>query len=307
MGIYLNTYENNSVTATDDALIRESLYGPGGVIFYGFDITTTQNNLTVGSGRGVICGRSFTHDADVYRITLPTVGLWYGRIYLRLDLSNPNVPLQVLTTTSDLPVLPPLTKQSNVNVTRGVYEFEIATFTASSNGITDIEKSYTDEVATPIVLKAYPIGSIYMSVNEVDPSALFGGIWERIRGRFLLGESSTRTPGATGGAESINLTVNQLPSHTHTVPVHTHTATVSKAGKHDHEYNRTKSAAAGTARYTLQAGTGAEKTSTYDAGEHTHTVTISNGGGGNTGGTGGGKAVSIMPPYLVVHMWKRVA
>lgn len=307
MGIYLNTYENNTVTATDDALIRESLYGPGGVIFYGFDITASQNILTVGSGRGVLCGRSFTHDADEYRITLPTVGVWYGRIYLHLDLSNPDAPLQLLTTTTEELPLPPLEKQSNVNVTYGVYEFEIATFTASSNGITDIEKSYTDEVATPVVLKAYPIGSIYMSVNETNPADLFGGLWERIRGRFLLGESSARTPGTTGGAESVKLTVDQLPAHTHTMAKHTHTAKTSEAGEHHHEFLRNKTAAAGTARYSSTGGTGSEKNITYNAGKHTHTVTVETGGGGNTGSTGGGKAVSVMPPYLVVHMWKRIA
>ena len=33
----------------------------------------------------------------------------------------------------------------------------------------------------------YPIGSIYMSVNDTSPASLFGGEWERLEGRFLLG------------------------------------------------------------------------------------------------------------------------
>lgn len=34
----------------------------------------------------------------------------------------------------------------------------------------------------------YPIGSIYMSINNTEPSILFGGIWKRIsQGRFLIG------------------------------------------------------------------------------------------------------------------------
>jgi hypothetical protein len=34
----------------------------------------------------------------------------------------------------------------------------------------------------------YPIGSIYMSINNIEPSILFGGSWERIsQGRFLIG------------------------------------------------------------------------------------------------------------------------
>lgn len=33
----------------------------------------------------------------------------------------------------------------------------------------------------------YPVGSIYMSINSTNPSTLFGGTWERIEGKFLLG------------------------------------------------------------------------------------------------------------------------
>lgn len=37
----------------------------------------------------------------------------------------------------------------------------------------------------------YPVGSIYMSVNSIDPGTLFGGTWERIStGRVLMGASN---------------------------------------------------------------------------------------------------------------------
>lgn len=50
--------------------------------------------------------------------------------------------------------------------------------------------------------KIYPIGSIYMSVNATDPKNLFGGTWERIQGKFLLGANDSVTEynaGKTGG------------------------------------------------------------------------------------------------------------
>lgn len=40
------------------------------------------------------------------------------------------------------------------------------------------------------VLNAYPVGSIYMSVNSTNPGELFGGTWEQIQGRFLLEQGS---------------------------------------------------------------------------------------------------------------------
>lgn len=72
---------------------------------------------------------------------------------------------------------------------------------------------------------AYPIGSVYMSVTEVDPSELFGGEWERIQDKFLLSAGSTYSAGTSGGSAthtpsgSVNnttLTTTQIPSHTHT-------------------------------------------------------------------------------------------
>lgn len=304
MGIYLNTYTDKTVTAIDDALIRETLYGPDGIIFYGFDVTASSNILTVSAGRGVMCGRSFTHTADEYRVTLPTIDTLNGRVYLHLDLSNADAPLQLLTTTAKN--LPALIKQSNVNVANGVYEIEIATFTASPNGITNIKKSITNGAASPIILKAYPVGSIYMSVNNTNPSTLFGGTWAELTGKFLLGRSSSHAAGTTGGAESITLTKEQLPAHTHTAPRHTHEASTTPVGGHNHNVEVAKVAAAGTSKYAVQFGS-EETVPTSLVGNHTHAVKVEYAGGGATSSTGSGEAVGILPPYLAVYMWKRIA
>ena len=60
----------------------------------------------------------------------------------------------------------------------------------------------------------YPIGSIYISVNNASPNTLFGGIWEKVcQGRTLFGADETHSPGdlveaglpnITGGIESTN-------------------------------------------------------------------------------------------------------
>ncbi len=48
----------------------------------------------------------------------------------------------------------------------------------------------------------YPVGSIYMSVNATDPARIFGGTWERIKERFLLGAGDTHPAGSTGGSST---------------------------------------------------------------------------------------------------------
>ena len=62
---------------------------------------------------------------------------------------------------------------------------------------------------------AYPVGSIYLSVNSTNPSTLFGGTWRRIQGRFLFAADSKHAAGSTGGEETHRLTVDEMPSHTH--------------------------------------------------------------------------------------------
>ena len=118
---------------------------------------------------------------------------------------------------------------------------------------------------------AYPVGAIYLSVTEVDPSALFGGTWERIGGRFLLGADSTYAAGSTGGEAAHTLTVDEMP-------------------RHNHEINNLNASGNATPYMTVQAQ-------------------AKTGYGGNvqTMFAGGGKAHNNLPPFLAVFMWQRTA
>jgi hypothetical protein len=118
---------------------------------------------------------------------------------------------------------------------------------------------------------AYPVGAIYLSVTEVDPSSLFGGTWERIGGRFLLGADKTYAAGSTGGEAAHTLTADEMP-------------------RHNHEIDNLNASGSATPFMTVQAQD-------------------KKGFGGNvqTMYAGGGRAHNNLPPYLAVYMWKRTA
>ena len=72
----------------------------------------------------------------------------------------------------------------------------------------------------------YPIGSIYMSINNVSPQSFFGGTWVPIVGSYLYACSSNETGGTTFGSNTTSdssaantgshtLTIDEMPSHTH--------------------------------------------------------------------------------------------
>lgn len=73
----------------------------------------------------------------------------------------------------------------------------------------------------------YPVGSIYMSTVNVDPSVIFGGSWQRIKSKFLFAceDSGNYANGKTGGETTVTLATTQIPSHSHTFTGNENTTT----------------------------------------------------------------------------------
>lgn len=70
----------------------------------------------------------------------------------------------------------------------------------------------------------YPIGSIYMSIQDTNPSVFFGGTWERIaKGKTLVGVDENDTDfnasSKTGGEKNHKLVVSEMPSHQHRLTI----------------------------------------------------------------------------------------
>lgn len=174
--------------------------------------------------------------------------------------------------------------------------------------------------------RIYPIGSIYISMNETDPGTLFGGTWERISGRFLLGCGGTGPgannytgfgslttaqetlfsdlqPGSTGGEYFHTLSVAEMPAHNHAVFIF-----------NANNQNFTAMRANGSGGWDT-APSGARLPSGHVAWQSASFKTAgSNYSGIGTGDFAGNTDIigstwghNNMPPYLTVCMWQRIS
>lgn len=129
---------------------------------------------------------------------------------------------------------------------------------------------------TMIVDLIYPIGSIFISINDTSPFEVMGvGTWEKIEDTFLLAAGTKYKNGSTGGEDAHVLTINEMPKHSHKMKYDSVGWTAIKQSSGTNgivEYNK----------------------SSYDGQYSTEEV-------------GNGNAHNNMPPYLAVNMWKRIA
>ena len=178
----------------------------------------------------------------------------------------------------------------------------------------------------------YPVGSIYMSVNNVNPGTLFGGTWLAWGdGRVPVGVDQSAeairdvdfaSSELTGGEKNHALTTSELPAHKHVIPALSGTATEKTLegwiGNIVVESQTSFKMTGGgicTPRTITSGGVsaGGQSSSSDKEGRsdffdvnatHDHTVTTTK---SNTENTGSGAAHNNMPPYITCYMWKRVA
>lgn len=60
-----------------------------------------------------------------------------------------------------------------------------------------------------------PIGSILIYADDTQPASIYGGTWEKIVDRFLIGAGGKYTLGNTGGEQMHILSWDEMPQHTH--------------------------------------------------------------------------------------------
>jgi hypothetical protein len=360
-GINLNTSYTNifNGTATNSQLLNG--LAPSAFYQLNTDLNTTGNinttnsvnignakvvlssNLTITSDRGVVVqvpsGPAITIDPNTGLSTVP------GNPVSTLGVATKGY---VDTAASALQV----EINSNVSSINSNITSAIASLTAQINALQTAFNSNISTINTEIstlastsfvqnaILAAMPIGIITVwkgSSTDIPTNwHLCDGTngTPDFRDKFVIGAGGNYAAGATGGATTVSITNDNLPSHTHpysgSISV-SGSGNTGNAGGHTHglsdpshshifpgddqlafaagyagwggasaagfPYDAASShSGGGQLWYTTTSTTGITVSSVTD---HNHTYSFTAGGSysGTTGGTGNGTAISILPPY----------
>ena len=258
--------------------------------------------------------------------TMGDVSTYYLVSKYEIDLENPaNNKIVLGRTISSL--TDKVAGTSNLtNIVQGMAGSVNTAVNTANNAANTVEQIRVEMDA--VTNKLWPVGSIYISVNNANPASFFGGSWVQFatgktivgvdtgQGEFNAVEKSGGHKELQSHAHGMNNHVHSLNNHTHTVPNHVHT--MQGAGNHYHYLGINKDAVQKGTSYNkpnnFESGSTSYKSNT--TGNHAHTMNSSGtcttgGNSGNTGGNsgnttsaGGGNAGNLQP-YITVYMWKR--
>lgn len=161
MGISLVTFAGSTVTPQDDALIYETALTGSGLVYGGTVTIKNANTLHVAAAHGALCGRKFTIEETDIAVSLTPSGTLDGRIYVHMDLSDTDEPIQLLVETAE--TLTPVVQDNNVNITNGVYEINLATFTVDTSTLDNL-----DNVAPVIPQVEDLLDGVYRSSDQTE-------------------------------------------------------------------------------------------------------------------------------------------
>lgn len=156
------------------------------------------------------------------------------------------------------------------------------------------------EVDALILASSCQVGDIFLSTVSTSPAARFGGSWERITGRFLLGTDTTENDpgtypaGSTGGEAEHTLTADESGQKALTITGGGHSHSV----KYRNDLNTATSGSNRRFGPYADASSGSQYSPVGTSSEsHTHWVSASD----------AASAHNNMPPYLAVYVWRRIA
>lgn len=138
--ISLITFSGSLVTPQHDALIHEGAVGNG--VFFGCNVEKRgETGLHIYHGIGIVHGREFEiEDHDISLSELPSSGTHDGRVYIHIDLTNSDEPIELITEHGS--TLTPLVDNPDINETSGATDYLLATFKVSSTAISNLENVF---------------------------------------------------------------------------------------------------------------------------------------------------------------------
>ena len=140
----------------------------------------------------------------------------------------------------------------------------------------------------------YPVGSVYISVNNTNPSTYFGGSWEQIKDKFLLCCGSTYSAGSTGGSTTHQHKYGfQYGGYYRDVALEQNGNSGLLNYSNSSDFSLTGGGSS-AGSYTAEINNGSESSMKSTSMSH-YRMTA------NT------SATSTLPPYLAVYVWKRVS
>lgn len=170
--------------------------------------------------------------------------------------------------------------------------------TVPSHGHANTIAAATPKLSHSVTQPAFSTPKLTHSYTRPTVSSS-GGVTNGISGgnhshTFIESKSKASTKYIAYGPDVGDGTSNTggTGAHTHNLPNHTHTLTGGGVGDH---------AAVGCSR-TTNVGVG-----DHAAGSCTMSGSVTDKAAFDTEATGEGEAFSTLPPYLAVHMWKRIA
>lgn len=141
MAIELKQYTGQTVTAQDDAIMNDQFYGLNGVIA-GCNLQfISVNVVNIEGGWGIIKGRLFKITETTLKCMLPDDN-GVGIVKIKMDLLNKDNPVEILSEAIAGDVYPDLEQDEECNYNNGIYEIELARYTASAVAITDFKQTF---------------------------------------------------------------------------------------------------------------------------------------------------------------------
>lgn len=175
--------------------------------------------------------------------------------------------------------------------------------------VSEIKENLNDSIVkkSELIDLIYPVGSIYMSANNISPQTFLGGTWVSWgAGRVPVGVDSSDTDfnaaEQTGGEKTHTLSVDEMPKHfhegTYTSPNSSITGRVDSSGEYsDTKYSVKYDVTQGGTRY-VETSSGMVVTIPLN-----YVIESEHGVCPN----GGSQPHNNLQPYITCYMWKRTA